>query len=171
MEEKIMEKAVPMALSLFEKFYNELTTALINSAKCCKGAMWNPNADARSILYNEGKKDAFEEIAYRIQKEFNLVLNHSIDPRNITFGNVRDADIERMIPERDIRFRRDYGYVMKYRRALAELLESYMMEGFRMGYKFGSTEDKEALKFEPQKFSDACIEAFVHPLFKERDKQ
>ena len=171
MSEKEFEQALPLALTLFKEFFNELTTATTNSIKNFEYGKWSTH-DYNAISYYEGKRAAFAELSERIEKEYYLTANHAryiCNPKTTGFCVVRDEDIEKMFPERDWHSRRDYQYCMKYRRALAELLEAYMAEGFRMGVRYQKSQGDSEPDFNPANLSEACIEAFVHPDFR-KDK-
>ena len=170
MTQEEFDKALPLALTLFKHFYSELTTATTNSIKNFEGAMWHVPSMANTVSYYMGKRDAFAELSDRIEKEYNITANNAQyvlngDVKN--FGPIRDEDIEKMLPERLRGTRYDYYTMMRYRRALAELLSQYMREGFRLGRFYQKTEGKEPLEFKPVELSNACIEAFVHPEFRE----
>jgi len=161
------EQMLSTAYALFERFFADLTTGLYNSIANCDGAMYMRSLSHDDTMYNNGKRDAFIEFSNRLQKEFDLVDNNQ--PRTKEFGLVRDKDIEKMLPEHDIMRCRGYNpnYLMRYRATLADLLESYMVEGFRVGYRFGKTGDaNEIRKFNPKELSDTCIETFIHPICK-----
>lgn len=168
MTQEEFEKALPLALGLFKHFFNELTTATVNSIKNFEGAMWRNPGMVESVSYYKGKRDAFAELSKRIEKEYNLTVNNAryVNPKCTSFQTVRDEDIEKVFPEREWRGRYEFNMCMMHRRALADLLEAYMQEGFRIGCRYKESESKELIEFNPVELTNACIEALVDPRYK-----
>ena len=168
MSQEEFEKALPLALGLFKSFFNELTTATTNSIKNFEGAMWRNPGMVNSVSYYKGKRDAFAELSGRIEKEYYLTVNKAsyIDPKCTSFQTVRDEDVEKVFPEREGRGRYEYTQCMMHRRALADLLEAYMREGFRMGCRYQESQSREQLEFNPVELTDACIDALVDPRYR-----
>lgn len=162
------EKVLPLALGLFKSFFNELTTATTNSIKNFEGAMWRNPGCVESVSYYKGKMDAFEELSERIEKEYSLTVNNArcIDPKCTSFQTVRDDDVERVFPEREWRCRYEYQQCMMHRRALADLLEAYMKEGFLMGCRYQQSQSEDDLEFNPVELTEVCIDALVDPRYR-----
>jgi len=163
-----LEQVLPVALEIYACFFNELTTAVRNSIANFEGAMWR-TPDVNAVSYYMGKRDAFREIAERLQKEYGMAANYAqYREFERDFKLVRDADVEKVFPEHDARGRMRYDVIMKHQRALGELLEHYFVEGFGIGCAI--KEGKDIEEFNPDKFADVCIEHLVDPRFR-KDKE
>ncbi len=169
MSQEEFEKALPLALGLFKRFFNELTTATTNSIKNFECAMWRNPGMVESVSYYKGKRDAFAELSKRIEKEYYLTVNNAsyIDPKCTSFQTVRDEDVEKVFPEREWRGCHEYQQCMMHRRALADLLEAYMREGFRMGCRYQRSQSEEDLEFNPVELTEVCVGAMVDPRYRQ----
>lgn len=162
-----VDKAISMGLIISRTFFNELTTATQNSIKNFFGTQ----TEFHLKEYYEGKADAFMELSARIEKEYNLAEQYALDLafQKSNFRLVKDEDIERMLPMNSIQYRGiKYAECMKYRKALSDLLTTYMQEGFRMGIRCANAlkeEEIPEIKFNPVELADGCINNFIHPRF------
>lgn len=163
-----IEKALPVALEIYKGFFNELTTALKNSISNFEGAMWNA-CDAKYITYYQGKRDAFNEISKRLHKEYLLAESFAAYNPHIenNFKIARDKDVEKAYPICEEMRSRDRNKAMMHRRALAELLEHYFMEGMAVGNALAKGSNGE--EFKPEDFESTCIKHLVHPDFQKED--
>ncbi len=159
-----LEKVLPLALEIYTCFFNELTTAVRNSIANFDGAIWQ-TLDVNAISYYMGKRDAFREIAERLQKEFGLAANYAHYHKfERDFKIARDADIEKVFPSDDTRGRFNYNVIVRHQRALADLLEHYFLEGYGIGSAI--KEGKNFKAFNPDEFTKDCIEHLVDPRFR-----
>ena len=154
--------AVELAEKLYENFFNELMTAIRNSVKNFESAKWS-TCDGNAIAYYQGKMHAFKEISERLEKEYRLVLNNfnydSVCYKMIDEIKCRtDKELDKVIPENKYRGTK-FGHILKGK--LANLLEGYCSEGFRLGVIFGKNDKKETEKFDPVSFEKLCNETFV----------
>lgn len=97
--------------------------------------------------------------------------------RGDVYENIRrkkNEEAERILPESDFRFRKIYDKVVRMRTGIADLLEHYAIEGFRLGREFeickitlpnhtvSTLNDPDiTYSFDPKMFSDKCIETFI----------
>ncbi len=158
--------AVKLAEKLYENFFNELMTAMKNSIKNFEGAMWS-SCDGPAISYYQGKMHAFKEISERLVKEYNLVLNNQLNYDSVCQKMIdeikykKNEELDKVFPDYKYRGTRFGHIIMLLKGKLANLLEGYGSEGFRLGVIFGKNEKKETEKFDPVSFEKLCNETFV----------
>lgn len=157
--------AVKLAEKLYENFFNELMTAIRNSVKNFESARWS-TCDGNAIAYYQGKMHAFKEISERLEKEYHLVLNNfnydSVCYKMIDEIKCRtDKELDKVFPEYKYRGTKFGHILMLLKSKLANLLEGYCSEGFRLGVIFGKNDKKETEKFDPVSFEKLCNETFV----------
>lgn len=197
-----------LAKDMYDRFFNELMTAVVNSMENFKNTQVKTKHDEHDIdtlcgnWYYQGKADAFREIGERLLKEKKLAeldlvnslkirekmreCNNNEDYvkfavkeklRGDVYENIRrkkNEEAERILPDSDFRFRKIYDKVMRMRAGIADLLEHYAIEGFRLGREFeickitlpnhtvSTLNDPDiTYGFEPKKFADKCIETFI----------
>ena len=126
------------ALMLYNKLFNNLVKSISNSAKSCEGAMLFTD-DGKSIHYQQGKVDAYRELANRILKERKLTLQEfEFDPKLsrslalVLRGRQIDS-LEKIIPDNKVR-----GNYEKYRekQKIAVCFSQEMVKSFELGMKF-----------------------------------
>jgi len=197
-----------LAKAMYDRFFNELMTAVVNSMENFKNAQVKTKPDENDIdtlcgnWYYKGKADAFREIGDRLLKEKKLAEQDLVNSlkirekmrecgnnedyvkfavkeklRDDVYENIRrkkNDEAERILPESDFRFRKIYDKVVRMRAGIADLLEHYAVEGFRLGREFeickitlpnhtvSTLNDPDiTYDFDPKRFSDKCIETFI----------
>lgn len=153
-----------MASEMYKDFFNALMTAIGNSMKNFEGACWRSAlSDMRGAAYYAGKYDAFGEISQRLKKEYELakwpIDNHDDDALREIGERVR-KDVEKMFPQEEWHSRIEYNKMMRFERAMSELLESYAREGFRLGKEI-SKYGHVAGDFNPEDFAELCRDTFI----------
>ena len=160
-DEKQLEieyKAIQLALDMYDKFARELITALKNTSAIYNRGKWECG-DVQSYSYYQGKYDAFGEIAERVQKEYSLIKdnmdsmyfeqpyegkadghimdrNKRMDLIDYIMTSIRyrkNKDMDRILPDEQFRGRRGSHELWRFKGKMADLLEGYGMEGFRLG--------------------------------------
>lgn len=140
--------ATKLALEMYETFASELITALTNIAGI-KRALANVDYELQElqpgeVSYRKGQADAFEEIKERIAKEYTLAKQRMSYPggeeaiRRI--HNKKNIEVDKLLPENDIRCKYTYMKVSRFKRGLADLLEKFGVEGFILGKKFNDVD-------------------------------
>lgn len=159
--------AIELAEKLYEKFFNELMTAMKNSIKNFESAMWS-TCDGPAVSYYQGKMHAFKEISERLLKEYNLVLNNDLhydancEKMLYDIRNRKNEEMERVMPlDKYHGYGRFFDSIMRFRGKFADLLEAFSTRGFMLGLKFGRKENKETEKFDPVSFEELCNGKFV----------
>lgn len=157
-----------LAKAMYDRFFNELMTAVVNSMENFKKAQVKTKPDEHDIdtlcgnWYYQGKADAFREIGERLQKEHDLACQDLTNYLNLEKGDgleekfekavkntwimfvyrivkeQKNAEVERILPEDDFRGRRVADKVRRIKAGLASLLEYYGWEGFQLGRKYES---------------------------------
>lgn len=144
-----------LALNMYKTFAEELITYLSNTVKNLNAAIWlgnNPNE-----MYLKGKSDAFKELVDIIAKEYGLTKsntaysylstsekkNQSIFEKNtkeylaeLTHKKIKaekNEEVDRLFPDNKYRGKGNYEKFFRMKGFLANLLEHYGFEGFRMG--------------------------------------
>jgi hypothetical protein len=165
---KMTEEQIAMKLAekLYENFFNELMTALRNSVKNFENARWS-TFDGNAISYYQGKMHAFKEISERLEKEYNLILNNQINYDSVCYKMIdeikyrTDKELDTVFPDNKYRGTR-FGHIFMFLKGkLANLLEGYFSEGFRLGVIFEKNNKKETEKFDPVSFEKLCNETFI----------
>ena len=158
--------AVKLAEKLYENFFNELMTALRNSVNNFENARWS-TFDGNAISYYQGKMHAFKEISERLMKEYHLVLNNQLNYEHICHKMIdeikyrTDKDLDKVFPDYKYRGTRFGDILMFLKGKLANLLEGYCSEGFRLGVIFEKNDKKEIEKFDPVSFEKLCNKTFI----------
>ena len=158
--------AIGLAEKLYENFFNELMTGMRNSIKNFEGAMWS-RCDGPAIAYNQGKMHAFKEISERLVKEYQLVLNNQLHCDEVCHSMIneikykKNEELDKVFPDRKYCSTRFGHIIMQLKGKLANLLEGYGVEGFRLGMLFGRNENKETEEFDPVSFEKLCDDTFV----------
>ena len=151
---------VSMGLELYSQFFKTLMTALKNSMKNFEGACWSSALSSmRGAAYYAGKYNAFGEIADRLLMEYNMVYQSVEGKKDI---EVLESIRRRKAQDLDKMFggQRFFGHrheLMRFERALSQLLESYANEGFMAGKALAEHGDAES-PFNPEDFADLCRE-------------
>lgn len=153
-----------MASEMYKDFFNALMTAIGNSMKNFEGACWRSAlSDMRSAAYYAGKYDAFGEISQRLKKEYELakwpIDNHDDNAIREIDERVR-KDIENMFPHKEWHSRIEYDKMIRFEKAMSQLLESYAREGFRLGKEVGKF-GHAAADFNPDDFAELCRDTFI----------
>ena len=151
---------VSLGLELYSQFFETLMAALKNSMKNFEGACWNSSFyNMRGAAYYGGKYDAFAEIANRVLMEYNIVYQSVADKKDIevleSIRRRKAQDLDKMFGAQ--RFCGHRHELMRFERALSQLLESYANEGFRVGKALAEHSDAES-PFNPDDFADLCRE-------------
>ena len=138
--------ATKLALEMYETFASELITVLTNIAGIKKvlETQCDYTMQAQERDYYRGQADAFEEIKECIAKEYTLAKQRMSYPggeeaiRQI--HNKKNIEVDRLLPENDIRGKHTYMKVSRFKRGLANLLEKFGVEGFILGKKFNGVD-------------------------------
>lgn len=181
-------EAYQLAMELYKGFFNTLMEAVENSIKnfnnaqlqCMKKKPDESQEDGLKRMmdmhYYKGKADAFRELSERIQKEYDLAgqdLKNYLDltekysnwPEFVykTIKETKNVEVDRIFPDNDFRCRRVYDKVMRMKGQIANLLECYGCEGFRLGklYEKNMLKIKDVEDFEKNRLFNACVEAFM----------
>lgn len=154
---------VSLGLELYSKFFETLMTALKNSMKNFDNACWNTSFyDMRGAAYYGGKYDAFAEIANRLLMEYNIVYQSVAGKKDVeALESIRwrkAQDLDKMFG--DQRFCGRHHELMRFERALSQLLESYASEGFMVGKALAEHGEVES-PFNPEDFANLCRENLI----------
>lgn len=180
--------AYKLAMELYKGFFNTLMEAVENSIKNFDDAQLQcmkkkpdelPEDNLKRMMdmhYYKGKADAFRELSERIQKEYDLSgqdLKNYLElgekysnwPYFVykTIKETKNIEVDRIFPDNDFRCRRVYDKVMRMKGQIANLLEYYGCEGFRLGklYEKNMLKIKDVDDFEKNRLYNACVEAFI----------
>lgn len=142
-----------LALNMYKTFAEELITYLSNTVKNLKAAIMlsdNP-------MYLKGKIDAFKQLVDIVAKEYKLAKsdiaysylktsekkNQSIFEKNTKeylselqhkkIKAEKNKEVDRLFPDNKYRGRGNYEKFFNMKGSIANLLEYYGVEGFRMG--------------------------------------
>lgn len=154
---------VSLGLELYSQFFETLMVALKNSMKNFEGACWNTSFyNMRGAAYYGGKYDAFAEIANRLLMEYNIVYQSVAGKKDIeVLESIRlrkAQDLDKIFGDQRCRGHRHE--LMRFERALSQLLESYANEGFRVGKALAEHGVVES-PFNPEDFADLCRENYI----------
>lgn len=143
-----------LALNMYKAFAEELITYLSNTVKNLNAAIMFGNNDS---MYLKGKSDAFKELVDIIAKEYKLAKsdiaysylstsekkNQSIFEKNTKeylselqhkkIKAEKNEEVDRLFPDNKYRGIGNYEKFFNMKGSIANLLEYYGMEGFRMG--------------------------------------
>ena len=174
--------AYKLAMELYKGFFNTLMEAVVASMGNFEmAATYKKEGEdlvdrAYRSGYYGGKLDAFRELADRIQKEYDLAgqdLKNYLElgekysnwPDFVykTIKETKNIEVDRIFPDNDFRCRRVYDKVMRMKGQLANLLEYYACDGFRLGklYEKNMLKIKDVEDFEKNRLLNACVEAFM----------
>lgn len=164
--------ALPIAKKQYDMMFNDLVTGIKNSINNFNGEAW------RTAFYEEdcvnrcsyylGKRDAFREIARRMNKEHRAHIpneRETLIASERQLGEARDADVERVFPDIYDSYCYNRSRTEKHRRVLAEMLKHYFMEGYRLGCSVNMTENVDIKPFNPDEFADEFAKAIINPLY------
>jgi len=142
-----------LALNMYKTFAEELITYLSNTVKNLNVAIWLSN----DPMYLKGKIDAFKILADIIANEYKLAKsdiaysylttsekkNQSIFEKNTKeylselqhkkIKAEKNEEVDRLFPDNKYRGRGNYEKFFNMKGSIANLLEYYGVEGFRMG--------------------------------------
>ena len=163
--------ALPIARKLYDRMFNDLVTGIENSIKNFDAASWlvldDPGFVNKSSYY-QGKRDAFREIASRLDKEHRLSEpneRHLIETLGQPLGQATDKDVDKVFPYIERSYMCGGSKVMQHRRVLANMLRFYFMEGFRIGCDLHRADNADIKQFNPDEFADMCSEDLINPYY------
>lgn len=144
-----------LALNMYKTFAEELITYLSNTVKNLNAAIMLGNNPKE--MYLKGKSDAFKELVDIIAKEYKLAKSdcaysylstsekktQSIFEKNTKeylfelqhkkIKAEKNEEVDRLFPDNKYRGRGNYEKFFNMKGSIANLLEYYGIEGFRMG--------------------------------------
>lgn len=202
--------AVKLAIAVYDRFFNELMTSFTNIIRNLNGARFQvPSAASQS--YFTGKMQAFQEIAERIQKEYGLSRS-SLDYYLKKYGDIvkdrkfscmtfqeldeirmrKNDDVDKMLDANVYKGTQVYDYIERVKARIANHLEDYASEGFRLGMLFRALFDGAEISgdmtvdevkavidrvrgdlgggFDPKRFESECVDMFIPPQWKKLAK-
>ena len=135
-------KVAKLSLTMYDMFFNELTTAMGNTLHWWRQAQFSPNEG--HTLYYQGKVDAYREFLDRLEKERDLakssleygVLHEDMDTiaRSIKFH--KNIEVDDLLPDDKYRGTREYNRIQQLKGKIANLLEGYAHQGFQLGVRY-----------------------------------
>lgn len=170
-----------LALNMYKTFAEELITYLSNTVKNLNAAIWLSN----DPMYLKGKIDAFKILADIIANEYKLAKsdiaysylttsekkNQSIFEKNTKeylselqhkkIKAEKNEEVDRLFPDNKYRGRGNYEKFFNMKGSIANLLEYYGVEGFRMGMLCEKMLNETKFKELPK---DPTIEQFLDVL-------
>lgn len=135
-------KVAKLSLTMYDMFFNELTTAMGNTLHWWRQGQFSPSEG--QTLYYQGKVDAYREFLDRLEKERDLAKN-SLEycvayedkdaiARSIKFH--KNLEVDNLIPEEKYRGTREFDKILRFKGKIADLLEGYAHEGFQLGVRY-----------------------------------
>lgn len=135
-------KVAKLSLTMYDMFFNELTTAMGNTLQWWRLAQFSPSEG--QTLYYQGKVDAFKEFLDRLEKERDLtkssleygVLHEDMCTiaRSIKFH--KNMEVDDLLPDNKYRGTREYNRIQQLKGKIANLLEGYAHQGFQLGVRY-----------------------------------
>lgn len=183
---EVLSAAIKLAIDFYDNFYDTLMLAITNSVKNFEGGMWGNINSASNVYYYMGKRDAFNEVANRIRKEFNLakqplVYNQykTIDEMMNGIRASKNRDVDKLFPDNIYRGRNGFREVERLKRNLACLFEYYAKEGFNFGRLYEGKRIKrrkcrlrkhqplsKVPEFNPMELYESLYEKFIPDYYK-----
>lgn len=132
-----------LALDMYDDFFNQLTTAVVNTLGNWKGAM-KYIQDPKIGAYMQGKVDAFKEFFDRLEKERDLakqdcealVSFEELRKMHESIGFHKNLEVDELFPDDKFRGSPEYWKIQKLKGKIADLLEAYAQEGFNAGVRY-----------------------------------
>jgi len=135
-------KVAKLSLTMYDMFFNELTTAMGNTLHWWRQAQFSLSEG--QTIYYQGKVDAYREFLDRLEKERDLAkssLEYCVAyedkdyiARSIKFH--KNIEVDDLLPDDKYRGTREYNRIQQLKGKIANLLEGYAHQGFQLGVRY-----------------------------------